>query len=66
MDAINLTSQIGAASYFLTFTTNIKWREIQENLQPGETANDRPDLLVRVFHEKFKEFINDIKQKHVL
>ena len=30
---------------FVTFTTNPNWREIQENLQPGETANDSLDFL---------------------
>jgi hypothetical protein len=66
MDAINLTSQIGAASYFLTITTNPNWREIQENLQVGETAIERPDLMARVFHEKLMAFLNDITKTDVL
>jgi hypothetical protein len=43
---------------FVTFTTNPNWREIQENLAPGQTYVDRPDLVARVFHLKLKHLMN--------
>jgi hypothetical protein len=39
---------------FITFTANPKWREITENLQPGQLVKDRPDLVSRVFQMKMK------------
>ncbi|XP_046751314.1 uncharacterized protein LOC124414413 [Diprion similis] len=32
-----------------------KWKEYVENLKPGQTAMDRPDLIARVFCRKVKE-----------
>ena len=34
---------------FVTVTCNLKWPEIVNNLLPGKTALDRPDLTTRVF-----------------
>ena len=31
-----------------------------------KSVTDRPDLIVRVFRMKLKEFLNDICNKHVL
>ena len=43
-DAIALSSKFGRPDLFTTFTCNPKWREITENLLPGEKARDRPDF----------------------
>jgi hypothetical protein len=45
---------------FMTVTANPEWPEISENLLPGQTAYDRPDLVSRIFHLKTKAMINDI------
>ena len=37
---------------FITVTCNPNWPEIQENLLPGQTAHDRPDITARVFKLK--------------
>jgi hypothetical protein len=37
---------------FLTITANTQWPEIQEALEPGQRAEDRPDLVCRVFKLK--------------
>ena len=34
---------------FVTFTCNVQWPEIQSSLFEGQTANDRPDIVCRVF-----------------
>ena len=47
-------------------TCNSQWPEIVNNLPPTQTAEDRPDLVVRVFNAKFHRFLDDITKKHVL
>ena len=44
-DAMAVARYFGKIDYFITMTANPKWREIQENLLPGQSATDRPDLL---------------------
>jgi len=42
--------------FFITYTCNPKWPEIQESLLEGQKPEDRPDLLARIFNEKFKRY----------
>ena len=48
---------------FITFTCNHEWKEIVENLKPGQTYIDRPELVSRVFKLKADEFLDDITVK---
>ncbi len=41
-------------------TCNPKWKEITDALLPGQTASDRPDLVVRVFKMKVDELRKDL------
>ena len=41
-------------------TCNPDWPEIQDNLFPGQSANDRRDLTARVFRMKSQALIHDI------
>lgn len=63
-DAMCIVRKYGTPDLFITMTTNPNWREIQENLLPGQQASDRPDLVARVFNLK-KEMLIDtiVKQK---
>lgn len=65
-NSMAIVNVLGRASFFITFTVNLQWREIQENLGPGETPNDRPDLVARVFKLKLQAFIDDIMKNGVL
>jgi hypothetical protein len=65
-DAMAMIGKYGKPDLFLTFTCNPKWREITENLRPGEKAFERPDLIARVFKIKLKELLKDILQNGVL
>ena len=56
-DAMAIVRKYGKPDLFITMTTNTNWPEIQENLLPGQTAADRPDLCARVF---------DIKKNHLI
>ena len=64
-DAMAIVRKYGKPDIFLTFTCNPAWKEIQENLFPGQTPSDRPDLITRVFKLKLNELIDDIFKKHI-
>ncbi|XP_044435332.1 uncharacterized protein [Triticum aestivum] len=51
----------GAPDIFTTFTCNPKWPEITSALEPGQTPSDRADIVVRVYHMKLTEYLDDIK-----
>ena len=46
--------------YFITMTRNTNWPEITENLEPGQKAQDRPDLVARVFKQKKDQLMQDL------
>ncbi len=48
-DAMGIVRRFGKPDYFITMTTNPNWPEIIGNLQEGQMANDRPDLMARAF-----------------
>ena len=62
-DAMAMILKIGKPDIFLTFTTNVKWPEIVKNLYPGQRAEDRPDLVSRVFHLYLKDLQDLIMKK---
>jgi hypothetical protein len=53
-DSMAIVGHYGRPSLFITFTANPQWDEIVQELYPGQTAADRPDLVARVFHMKAK------------
>ncbi|KAJ2924672.1 hypothetical protein H1R20_g12432, partial [Candolleomyces eurysporus] len=59
-DAMAIARFYGKVDIFLTMTTNPKWPEIERELLPGQTAYDRPDLVVRVFQLKKQALIDRI------
>ena len=62
-----LVRQYGAPSYFVTFTCNPKWPEIQRNLPMyGKSPEDCPDLVARVFALKLKDLLFELTRLHVL
>ncbi|XP_066923007.1 uncharacterized protein, partial [Clytia hemisphaerica] len=65
LDAMAVVAVFGKPDLFVTMTCNPKWREITENLLPGQTASDRPDLVSRVFSAKLKALKNDILTKGI-
>ncbi|KAL3810378.1 hypothetical protein ACJIZ3_000028 [Penstemon smallii] len=65
-DAMAIVQKFGKPDIFLTMTCNPNWKEIQEQLLPGQTAQDRPDLLTRIFRAKYEELNKDIYTRGVL
>lgn len=51
----------GPPDIFTTFTCNPKWPEIMDALEPGQRPSDRADIVVRVYHMKLIEYLNEIK-----
>ena len=65
-DAMAIIKKYDKPDLFIIFTCNPKWREITENLYPGQTGNDRPDLVIRVFKLKINNLLNNIFKHGVL
>ena len=63
-DSITYVRPYGRPHLFITTTTNPKWPDISDNLLPRQTATDRPDIVVRVFHLKFKKLMDILKKEH--
>jgi len=66
MDAMALVRRFGKPDIFLTMTCNPNWDEIKRELYPGQTPQDRPDLVVRVFRAKLQELKDRLLKKDIL
>ena len=53
-------------TYFITMTCNPHWSEIKDNLGIGQTAQDRPDLVARVFKQQKDQLMNDLVKGELL
>ena len=60
MDAMAIVRSFGKPTLFITVTCNPKWPEIVAALLPGQKAEDRPDLVARVFHQKLQRLLKDV------
>uniref|UniRef100_A0A183G3N7 Helitron_like_N domain-containing protein n=1 Tax=Heligmosomoides polygyrus TaxID=6339 RepID=A0A183G3N7_HELPZ len=54
------------ANVFLTITCNPQWKEIKDNLLPGQLPEHRPDFITRVFNLKLRELCQDLFRGHIL
>lgn len=61
-DAMAIVRKYGKPDLFVTFTCNPNWPEIKDTLLTNTTYQNAPLSVVRVFHIKLLEFINDIIQ----
>jgi hypothetical protein len=61
LDAMAICREYHKPDYFITMTCNPKWKEIQEELLPGQKPEDRPDLTARVFKAKSDRLMSDLK-----
>ncbi|WVZ63174.1 hypothetical protein U9M48_012829 [Paspalum notatum var. saurae] len=66
MDAMVLVRKYGKPDIFLTMTCNPNWDEIKRELLPWQTPQDRPDLVVRVFHAKLEELKKKLTKEDIL
>lgn len=65
LDALAICRVLGNPQFFITFTCNVNWPEIQRYMAdfPHLTPADRADMVCRVFEQKIKAFIKFLKQK---
>ena len=63
---MTLVRTFGNPTFFLTFTGNPQWPELQQQLYKGQQYVHRPDLVARYFIDKVKKFVDDIVTHHVL
>ncbi|XP_053164882.1 uncharacterized protein LOC128350484 [Hemicordylus capensis] len=64
-DAMAIVRKYGKPDLFITMTCNPRWKEIEDNLEQGQTAAARPDIVARVFHLKLRSLIDDICRNHI-
>ena len=64
-DGMAIVRRYGKPDLFITMTCNPQWSEIQRELAPGEKAEDRPDIVARVFNSKHKKFMKAITEQQI-
>ena len=60
-DPMAIVRKLGKPSLFITFTANPDLIEITRELLPGQSANDRPDIVARVFNLKVRQLLKLVK-----
>jgi len=67
LDAMVICNQMGYSDFFVTLSCNLNWPEIQEALsqQPGQHANNWPDIVNRVFGWRLKALKQDFKERNL-
>ena len=65
-DAMAIVATMGKPDLFVTVTSNPSWEEITNALLPGQTHQDRPDLVARVFKLKLSAILDEIMKVGVL
>ena len=63
LDALAICRVLGNPQFFITFTCNIKWPEIERYMRshPGLSTVDRADIVDRVFQQKVHDFVKILK-----
>lgn len=67
LNAMAICKYFGFPDYFITFMCNPKWPEITRHLQPRKlSAEDRPEILSRIFKIKLESLMTDLTDKQLL
>jgi hypothetical protein len=65
LDAMTLVQRFGKPDYFFTMICNPYWEVVDRELFPGQTPQDRPKLVARVYRSKLCNLHNClIMKKH--
>jgi hypothetical protein len=65
LDAMTLVQRFGKLDYFVTMTCNPYWEEVGRELFLGQTPQDYPELVARVYKSKLYNLHDRlIKKKH--
>ena len=60
-NAMALSRALGKPTWFITFTMDPHCKEVMEQLEPGQIPYDRPDIIARVYWQKYKAFIKELE-----
>ncbi|TVU42279.1 hypothetical protein EJB05_08675, partial [Eragrostis curvula] len=63
LDAMTLVQRYGKPDYFITMTCNPYWPEVIQELLPGQTPQDRPEVVARVYKAKLRDCENFLVKK---
>ena len=65
LDALAICRVHGNPSFFITFTCNVGWPEIQDYMQqfPHLSTADRPDVVDRVFERKIHDLVTFLRER---
>ncbi|KAL6558232.1 hypothetical protein OROMI_018582 [Orobanche minor] len=66
LNALALVSEYGKPDFFITMTCNPNWPEIRESLLPDDEAQNRSDLVARVFRARNEELKNELIKRKLL
>jgi hypothetical protein len=66
MDAMALVRKFEKPDIFLTMTCNPNWDEITRELLPMQSPQDRPNLVVCIFHAKLEELKKRLTKQNIL
>jgi hypothetical protein len=64
-DSMAGVREFGKPDLFITMTCNPYWPEIQAELLPHQKAEDRPDIVARIFKLKKDALIDDLVKKGI-
>jgi len=64
---MTICTTVGFLDFFLTFTCNPYWPEIQRSISALKlAAQDQPDIVRRVFKLKLEQLMSNLKDRKVL
>ncbi|KAE9159812.1 hypothetical protein PF005_g31903 [Phytophthora fragariae] len=62
-DSMAIVREYGKPDVFVTMTCNPTWEEIEEKIpEPNQSAQDRPDIVARVWQQKLAELLKDLDE----
>ena len=61
-DSLAIAAAYGPPTFFLTFTCNSQWPEIQSQLLPGQVFTDIPVVVCRVFKQKLTRLMATLRK----
>lgn len=64
-DAMAIVRKFGKPDYLITMTCNPAWPEITTSIQRYDRPENRPDIVVRVFHAKVQELCNLLRTSQI-
>ena len=59
-NAMALVRVFGKPALFITFTMNVNCPEVLAELKDGQTPYNRPEVICRVYWQKYKAFLHEI------